>query len=150
MLEDFNYTSQQDPFKSTPMILLVRTLQSDKLMALLTEAIECPEFNLEHLKLGLQDGDGRTVLHYAYALGQTDLVDKLLEINKKLPKDQDITKIIDKHAKTPKELLFSLDRQAVRKILINLEMHPDRSIYAERNDLLCHYAPRLQIGGQAN
>jgi hypothetical protein len=74
-------------------------------------------------------------LHYSYALGQEELVKQLLEINAKLPKDKQITRIFDNDGYSPKDLLLEFNEAAVRKTLINLEMHPDRSIHAKRNNV---------------
>ena len=138
------YTGQGDPFRSTPMILLVRTLQTSYLLAFLRKAVaeaDAGRFNLADLQLGLRDKAGRTLLHYAYALGQVrtkpehNVVHQLLEIDKRLPEGQKITGITDNEGLTPLALALQMDEKAVRKMLIDLEMHPDRSVGATYNSL---------------
>lgn len=125
-------SSQRDPFASTPLILLIRTLQKEYVLNFLKKAAD----NKKDISrnLNLQDQSGRTALHYASALGIYDIVQALIGAGA----DQNI---VDNNNMTAADLMHSISNQEVRQILIDLEMHPDRDINAPSNALSIYNNP---------
>lgn len=122
------YKSQEDTNQATPIILLVRTLQKENLINLLKAAAR-NGYGAEMLGLNLADKNGRTALHYAYALGQVEIVE-YLERFPGINKDAK-----DINGNTPIQWAQQLqgNEKEVNQLLAKLEMHPMRDENAKEN-----------------
>lgn len=113
-----NFSNQEDAFQSTPLMLLIRNGDFKIAKEILEGFTRFPNVSGKEF-LNQQDRAGNTALHYAAALGRAEIVRELLS-NGANPH------IKNKNEKTPQELASEITKDEVKKILIDLEVHPER------------------------
>jgi hypothetical protein len=119
-----DFTKRDGEDKTIP-IMAAKVRAEKVLLALADRHYSYEEDSYDKLALDARDDQGRTVMHYIFALGLLEAARRYIKYNPNL-------EIKDNQGHTAKDCL-SLSEEETREILLSIELHPDRDAAAFRN-----------------